>query len=393
MPRYTKNSNMISANGCAALGDCWSERELKAQVRAAKKLEKEEAAKKAAEEAAEEEALKNARIEEEKATLDGETATEEEAVADEAAGEKKAVVEEVEAVADEATGEEEAAAEEVVENEAADEAAADAVVEEEEEVMGEVAEEVAEEEVEAGATAEEIMENDSPVYPLLLGGAAKEDSPALGGEEQASHEILEGVPVKETDEAHIAVDANAYTTDATDADAADGEVAAITAIVVYEPPLAPIPLHAEEALAPTPVVSKKGGDTSDEEEASGAVAEAGPSSSDEAQMILYAIKKVSGKRPQLEIYDAKNDPNELSSKKVKKCVWVSDNVPASVKGIWYTPNQALISLRNALDPSKREIGSNGINAKVNLCTNADGPPQTVKRMAQTKQLHKFLMDA
>ena len=110
-------------------------------------------------------------------------------------------------------------------------------------------------------------------------------------------------------------------------------------------------------------------------------------------MVLFGIKKINGKRPCLHIMDASNDASNLSSRLVKRCKWVSSNVPSSVRGIEFTPNQALIKLRDALDPSKAAMGSNWINFKVNLCTNEEGsPPQTVKRMAQKGDLAKFLCD-
>ena len=108
------------------------------------------------------------------------------------------------------------------------------------------------------------------------------------------------------------------------------------------------------------------------------------------QLILYAIAKVNGKRPRLTIYDAANDINELSSKRVKRCVWASENVPSSVVGKEFSPNQALINLRNAIDPSKKSMGSNGINMKVSLCTNEEGRPQTLKAIIERGELHKFI---
>ena len=55
-------------------------------------------------------------------------------------------------------------------------------------------------------------------------------------------------------------------------------------------------------------------------------------------------------------------------------------MPPALKGKEFTPNQALCSLRAELDPSKRSLGNNGINMKVSLCTNEEGPPVIVKSL-------------
>ena len=150
-------------------------------------------------------------------------------------------------------------------------------------------------------------------------------------------------------------------------EACDTEVANIITMVVYEG--LPTDLRAGSSLTATPVVSKAPTPT-DSADGVGEnpiqeIEVEGPSAKKPAeetvQLILYAIAKVNGKRPRLTIYDAANDINELSSKRVKRCVWASENVPSSVVGKEFSPNQALINLRNAVDPSKKSMGSNGIN--------------------------------
>ena len=179
-------------------------------------------------------------------------------------------------------------------------------------------------------------------------------------------------------------------------EACDAEVANITTMVVYNG--LPTDLRAGSSLTATPVVSKAPTPTDSAdgvgENPNQEIEVEGPNAKKPAeetvQLILYAIAKVNGKRPRLTIYDAANDTNELSSKRVKRCVWASENVPSSVVGKEFSPNQALINLRNAIDPSKKSMGSNGINMKVSLCTNEEGRPQTLKAIIERGDLHKFI---
>ena len=182
--------------------------------------------------------------------------------------------------------------------------------------------------------------------------------------------ICDAISLVEAEQAVKTADAgvDAMPVEEEDADtAADAEVARIITMVVYEG-LA-TELRVGSSLTATPGVSKAPTltDSADGvgENPIQEIEVEGPSAKKPAeetvQLILYAITKVNGKRPRLTIYDAANDINELSSKRVKRCVWASDNVPSSVVGKKFSPNQALINLRNAVDPSKKSMGSNGIN--------------------------------
>ena len=300
MPRTTKNSK-VNSNGCA-LGDCWSERELKAQVRLLKKQEAEEKAKVEAEAKAD---------------------------ADEKAREK-----------------------------AAEEAEALKKAEAEEKLAKVEAEE------KAKAEAEEKAKAEAEENPLQEGSVATDRVDA-----QASY--------------------------ATADEAADMEVTQITSIVVYKP-------TAERVLSPALTELASGGDPSDEDHApEGAVEAVGSSSAapvvtsqETPQMILYGIKAINNKRPILHVMDAKNDAAGLSSRKVKRAKWVSDNVPVSIRGVEQSMNHSLCALRDALNPGNACKGKKeGVNFKVHLCTNEEGPPQSVKRMIDTNQMQKFLTDA
>ena len=300
MPRTTKNSK-VNSNGCA-LGDCWSERELKAQVRLLKKQEAEEKAKVEAEAKAD---------------------------ADEKAREK-----------------------------AAEEAEALKKAEAEEKLAKVEAEE------KAKAEAEEKAKAEAEENPLQEGSVATDRVDA-----QASY--------------------------ATADEAADMEVTQITSIVVYKP-------KAERVLSPALTELASGGDPSDEDHApEGAVEAVGSSSAapvvtsqETPQMILYGIKAINNKRPILHVMDAKNDAAGLSSRKVKRAKWVSDNVPVSIRGVEQSMNHSLCALRDALNPGNACKGKKeGVNFKVHLCTNEEGPPQSVKRMIDTNQMQKFLTDA
>jgi curved DNA-binding protein CbpA len=132
----------------------------------------------------------------------------------------------------------------------------------------------------------------------------------------------------------------------------------------------------------------QGGEAQGEEEAQGkeeepvvvllhavAVAPAGAAGSAAAppQMILYAVSPYHGKRPIMHVLDAAQDPDALSSKKVKRCVFVA-HAPATLLGVELKgPNAAVCALRAAIDPSKKALGNNGINKNVALCASASTP--------------------
>jgi chemotaxis protein histidine kinase CheA len=332
MPRTTKNSN-VNSNGCA-LGDCWSERELKAQVRLLKKQEAEEKAKVEAEAKAD---------------------------ADEKAREK-----------------------------AAEEAEALKKAEAEEKLAKVEAEEKAKAEAEEKAKAE--AEEKAKVEAEEKAKAEAEEKAKAEAEEKAKAEAEEN-PLQEGSVATDRVDAQASY--ATADEAADMEVTQITSIVVYKP-------NAERVLSPALTELASGGDPSDEDHApEGAVEAVGSSSAapvvtsqETPQMILYGIKAINNKRPILHVMDAKNDAAGLSSRKVKRAKWVSDNVPVSIRGVEQSMNHSLCALRDALNPGNACKGKKeGVNFKVHLCTNEEGPPQSVKRMIDTNQMQKFLTDA
>ena len=313
MPRTTKNSK--AKDGCG-LGQCWSEREIKAVLKAAKDAEKKEAK----------------RVEE--------------AIRESEAKEK-----------------------------------------------------------EAEDLAREVVA--FAIEGAILQVTAEEDE--MGTEEKAEA-MAEDVAVNlGVDSGVDGLDALVQGEDDAVEDDADREVAGITTIVLHatalnvnalHPSAVPNDLQAHESLTVTPVVSRRQSEadtTPDEEHTLQGLLVEGPTATEPAvegalvpQLVLYGVSKVAGKRPRMEIYDAHNDCIELSSKKVKRCVWASDNVPVALKGKEFTPNQALIHLRNALDASKKSLGSNGINMKVNLCTNETGPVQTLKRIIDRKELRKFI---
>ena len=92
----------------------------------------------------------------------------------------------------------------------------------------------------------------------------------------------------------------------------------------------------------------------------------------------------------MHVFDAKNDPINLSSRVVKRVMW-AENVPASILNkIFDGTNKACYALRGALDSSKKSLGNNGINFKVFLCVNPDGKAITVKDVLEKKQLAKYL---
>ena len=310
MPRTTNNSK--AKDGCG-LGACWTEREIKAVLKAAKDAEKKEA-KRA------EEATRMAEIEEANAKKEKET------------------------------------------EDLAKELIAGAI----EEAILKVAEEKANE-------AEKNEEAEAIAVDMGVNALAYE-------EDEADKEVAGITTIAITT---IALHANAVHVDALHACALPND------------------LRTDESLTATPVVTPHPNEvdsTTDEEPLVQGIIDIveGPTANHPVettpvpQLVLYGISMVLGKRPRLEIHDASNDTTDLSSKKVKRCIWTSDNVPASVKGKVFTPNQALIHLRDALDASKKSMGSNGINMKVNLCSNELGPAQTLKRIIDRKELHKFI---
>jgi len=110
----------------------------------------------------------------------------------------------------------------------------------------------------------------------------------------------------------------------------------------------------------------------------------------QAQLVLYSVHLYNGNRPTLAILDATKDPIELSSKKVKRCVFV-DNAPPLITGIILgSPSQACCALRDALGIGTTR-GSSGVNSRVWLCANKDPtqPPKTLtllKHAIQQKTL-------
>ena len=111
------------------------------------------------------------------------------------------------------------------------------------------------------------------------------------------------------------------------------------------------------------------------------------------QMVLYGVAKYKGKRPVLHVYDADQDPDALSSKKVKRCAFV-EHAPASLLGKALAgPNAAVCALRNAIDPSKKHLGNNGINKNVALCVNAEGKPTLLKGLIAAGTLRAHLRSA
>ena len=115
------------------------------------------------------------------------------------------------------------------------------------------------------------------------------------------------------------------------------------------------------------------------------------SSPEEPQLVLYTVSKPKDdKRAVLHVFDAKNDPVNLSSRAVKRVMWAA-NVPSSILGKEYDgANKACCALRDALDPSKKSLGNNGINFKVFMCLNSEGKAVTVKEVLDKKQLGKYL---
>jgi len=91
------------------------------------------------------------------------------------------------------------------------------------------------------------------------------------------------------------------------------------------------------------------------------------------QLTLFsATTLVNGKRPVLSINDALEDPEQLSSRKVKRCQWTA-NVLLCLVGKVCTLNGAACALRNAVAVKKGAVsGSSGVNAKLALAVDPDG---------------------
>ena len=99
---------------------------------------------------------------------------------------------------------------------------------------------------------------------------------------------------------------------------------------------------------------------------------------EQPQLLLYSSGyRINGKRPVLAIYDAHNDPAELSSRRVKRCAWIQ-NAPPSLLDAEMTPNKAVCALRDALNPGVVQ-GSSGVNSRMALCTN-EAPDQSPARL-------------
>ena len=106
--------------------------------------------------------------------------------------------------------------------------------------------------------------------------------------------------------------------------------------------------------------------------------EEGVPMAEQPQLLLYSsVYLVNGKRPILAVYDACNDPVELSSRKVKRCAWIRNAPPSLIDAEW-TPNKAVCALRDVLRPGAVQ-GCSGVNARMALCTN-EAPDQSPARL-------------
>ena len=110
------------------------------------------------------------------------------------------------------------------------------------------------------------------------------------------------------------------------------------------------------------------------------------------KLVLYsATHTYNGKRPIMHVLDAEVDPDELSSRKIKKCRWVK-NVPSSIKNVDFSPNKAVTCLRDAIKPSDKVMGSSGVNKNVALMMTAQGPKLLLKAVIEAKKLRTYLKD-
>ena len=76
---------------------------------------------------------------------------------------------------------------------------------------------------------------------------------------------------------------------------------------------------------------------------------------------------------------------------MSSCV-ASAHAPASLLGKELAgPNVACCELRNALDPSSKSKGMNGINKNVALCVNAEGKPITLKAAIASSSLDSYML--
>ena len=109
-------------------------------------------------------------------------------------------------------------------------------------------------------------------------------------------------------------------------------------------------------------------------------------------LVLYSSKPAVGqKRGVLEVYDASNDMDNLSSRLVKRCAWTA-NVPASIlKKPMAGPNKACCALRDALSSGNSCFGkAAGVNCKVALCVNETGPAVLLKTVLDKGELRNYL---
>ena len=78
---------------------------------------------------------------------------------------------------------------------------------------------------------------------------------------------------------------------------------------------------------------------------------------------------------------------------MKRCAFV-ENAPASLLGKELAgPNAAMCALRDAIDPSKKSVGKNGINKNVALCVNAEGKAELLKGLIEAGKLREHLRTA
>ena len=149
-----------------------------------------------------------------------------------------------------------------------------------------------------------------------------------------------------------------------------------------KPHTPPVEADIEHAIESAPLFSTNGDKVQEEQTV--------PSSSDMAEMVLFGVSKFHGKRPRLEIMDASNDADRLSSKLVKRCKW-TDDAPASLLGREFTPNEAVTSLRDAL--AGRSLGKSGVNKNVALTIteDANAKPVLIKELIKNGTLRGQLL--
>lgn len=243
--------------------------------------------------------------------------------------------------------------------------------------------------------AKEVVERAIASAIELFAEARAEEETEVEEEEEEEAAMAVVVTLSQPAPSGVPLQGEVMTVMVTADESADAEVAQITESVSNMDHPLPSDLCSDDTLVPTPNVSPAPSSESteppawEEEVVEGIEAPV----QEQPEMILYAIKKISNKRPILHIMDASNDPDFLSSRKVRRAKWVSDNVPESIRGKEYSMNHALCNLRDVLNPNNSFFGKKeGINFKVHLCTNEEGePPQNVKRMMEKKEMAKFLL--